>query len=112
MQDGDMLDPIEAAKRLVAAFEQGDVATAERLIGDERVRRLREEYRWTVDDYISKDWRPVLAAMTGSPRRVSDAVRVQQTGKSPDTWPVRLTIEGPAGRSYFGASVDETGIGS
>jgi predicted enzyme related to lactoylglutathione lyase len=108
-----MLDPIEATKRLVDAFEHGDVATAERLIGAERVRRLREEYRWTVDDYITKDWHPVLATMTGSPRRVIDVIRVQQTGKAPDTWPVRLTIEGPAGRSYFTiASFDETGLGS
>lgn len=98
---------------MVDAFERGDIAAAERLIGAERVTRLRNEYRWTVDDYIAKDWLPVLEARTGSPRRIVDTTRVQQTGEPVDAWPVRLTIEGPKGRTQFSvASVDETGFGS
>ena len=84
-QYGDVLDPIEATKRLVDAFEQGDVATTERLIGPERVRRLREEYRWTVDDYITKDWHPVLATMTGPPvgSSMPSGIRSSQPSRSP-----------------------------
>ena len=97
----------------VDALERGDVRTAERLLGDERVANLRDNYSWTVDDYIHKDWRPTLADLTGSPRKVAGVTRVAQTGVPRESWPVGVTIEGPNGSAYFTvASVDASGLGS
>ncbi len=108
-----MDDPVVAAHELVAALEQSDIAAAESLMGPERVAELRDHHRWTVADYIRKDWHPTLAQLTGSPRQVTSTARIAQSGRPPHGWPVRLTIEGPKGRAYFTLRrFDETGLGS
>ena len=108
-----MSGAIARARALLDALESSDVARAEAAVGAQRIVTLREQHRWTIEEFLEKDWNPAIDALVGTPRRVAEVGRVAQSGVPEEKWPVRFTLEGPNGQAFFTVrSFHEDGLGS
>ena len=90
-----MTDVVERGSEVVELLERKDAAGVAALLS-ERVRG------WPVDTYLENVWDPGLDELAGSPRRITDTIRISETT-------VRFILEGEHGRGVVTIQLDANG---
>jgi hypothetical protein len=95
-----MAELVSRARDVVHIFEGEEVSAATDYFS-ERI-RLYLDQGWSLEDHIRDVWRPALADLAGSSRRISEEVQLSTTA-------VRFTLEGDRGRAFVTISFDDDG---